>query len=201
MLHKALWVQKSISEPVHLPYSLWILWVGRSSLESLAVMICIIILHTAKHLGVEPAATVDEVVLVFTFQDQIPFMQLSYFHWSDASPLRFTSVSVKLLVVFWFARVPPWISSVSGSCQVWVCIQQHASSQTSGDVKGRKYGVNLNFFLYNTVNDLFRKCQCRCRRFNASERRGEKHSQCHCINIWTTSTVLKILESQPAQWV
>lgn len=38
------------------------LWVGAPSLESLAVMICIIILHTAKHLGVEPAAMVDEVV-------------------------------------------------------------------------------------------------------------------------------------------
>lgn len=47
------------------------------------MMICIIILHTAKHLGVEPAATVDEVVLVFIFQDQIPFKQLSYFHWSE----------------------------------------------------------------------------------------------------------------------
>lgn len=92
------------------------LWVGAPSLESLAVMICIIILHTAKHLGVEPAAMVDEVVY---FPGSNSFYAAELLPTGvSASPLRFTSVSVKLLVVFWFARVPPWISSVSGSCQV-----------------------------------------------------------------------------------
>lgn len=101
MLHKALWVQKRISEPVHLIYSLWMLWVGAPSLESLAVMICIIILHTAKHLGVEPAAMVDEVVY-FPGSNSFYAAELLPLEWA---PLHFVS--------------PQWV----WSC--WLCFGLH----------------------------------------------------------------------------